>query len=314
MHKTMAVINNTHTAHVRSLCKTYIKAQYDIDAGVTMGMIKAEDAFEVFWEEIHSEEYQQGDAQFKHNLFFFVDTVLPALLLMHTSQRLCEFWYYMAASLTLLPLFFVRNNVKYAPYLVEDAALWLYQVPPAIREQRVTFFTHQGQSQGAILEQYNKAMKHTIVRESEVAFKAGSGGLEQMSEMRRKLFELAGVKEKASHGHFDISYVMDVDAMVGLLEHGGAYKVVPNRTAKKIMTCDGSEQLVSAESNSCAMYAEGRKRLAEATGSVKREEKIAWKPAIPIIDRELKEGVVVAGEDDDRDGEEPVLEAAGGDA
>lgn len=303
VHKTLAVVNNTHRAHIRALCRSHILELHRRDQGVTMRKANPSDEFEKFWEKIHSVEYQKGDAQFQHLLFFYVDTIVPALLLMHTAQRLNEFWYYTAASLTLMPLFYVRNNIKYGPYLLEDAALWLHQVPRVILNQKIVFFTHQGQSTGAILEQFNKKMKHTVARESEIAFKVGSGGLEQMTDMRNKLCSIARVTQQVSQEHSEISYEMDVDAIVGLLVRGKAYEIVEGRSVEEVRTADNKDPLHSKYSNSVSMYSSGVTRIAEASLKLKLEQKYKFESAIAIVSREVGEVgealVVEDGENED---------------
>ena len=67
-------------------------------------------------------------------------------------------------------------------------------VPPKILHQRINHFTVNGQSQGAILEQYNKKMKKVAFSESEdsFAFSFASDGLDQLTKMRKKLFDVLG--------------------------------------------------------------------------------------------------------------------------
>lgn len=293
VHKTLATINNTHKAHIRALINPWLKKLITALGGVNeLKKMDPVTTFDLFWTYIHSEEFIQNDTQIKHLLFFFVDEVIPALLLIHCAQRLCKFWYYMAASLLLMPIFYVRNNIKYGPYLVEDCALWLHLVPPVIRGQRVTFFTHQGQSHGAILEQGNKKMKKTIMRESSHAFKAGSGGMEQLSVLEAKLYEIARVKRKETAPHCEISYVADVDAIEDLIVKGKAYVVVPNRPVGNIRTCDGSELLGSKDSNSVSMYAIAKQRHFDASQCYKNGTKYKWESPIPISEKEQKDGVI----------------------
>ena len=124
-----------------------------------------------------------------------------------------------------------------------------------------------------------------------------SGGLEELGDLERRLYEIAHVKKVVTKPQCDISYTADVDSLTSLLLEGGAYTVVPHRSASEIRTCDGKDTLATKESNSCSLYAIVVTRRDTAATCVKNETSYKWAGAIPISEREVKEGVVAMEED-----------------
>jgi hypothetical protein len=128
-------------------------------------------------------------------------------------------------------------------------------VPPKILHQRINHFTVNGQSQGAILEQYNKKMKKVAFSESEdsFAFSFASGGLDQLTKMRKKLFDVLGASDHQSSESPDMDYGADIDSVVKIMIGGKAFTIAENRSASDIKTADGEESLQNENSNILAM-------------------------------------------------------------
>ena len=225
LHKGFQVCNIVYDAAQRALCEAWLDSSPtdSTDAGELRGWII---------------ENASIDIHFATMVYFFVDGLLPSLLLNQKGLRLSNFSAWMGGGYLLVPLLFVRGHPNMAALSVWDRLSVCYRAPEPVKAQRQAFIS-VGHRKGFAKpmdenqEETNKRVKRGMGGGQEQDFKNAIATVDLVAATRSALFATCGRVDRERAGRSDAVFDSAVDSVFAFFLSKRTFVPVPSRNEIK---------------------------------------------------------------------------------